>query len=174
LFLELRPFKFQKIGANKRFAASKIFSKLFLISLSSHVFLESFKHVEHKRFVDNIVEIGSRKIFSQADAQELLPLVYRLTEKAHAQVKHLMSHIEAMKNVPQSRLQEMENQVQVLIENWQNKIQKLGAHPKGYWLVDFDNGAGYYCWKFPEKEIKYSHGYKEGFTGRKEISTQFE
>ena len=103
------------------------------------------------------------------EAQDLLPLVYKLTEKAHAEVKRMMSQIDAMKNVPQTRIQSMEEEVQKTIESWQAKIQKLGGIPKGYWLVDFDHGAGYFCWKFPEKVIKYSHGYQEGFTGRKEI-----
>lgn len=119
--------------------------------------------------MEKIVEIGSHKIFSLENTQEILPLIYMITEKAQAQVRHLMSQIEAMKNVPQTRLQAMESEIQAHIETWQKKIQRLGGHPKGYWLVDFDNGEGYFCWKFPEKEIKYSHGYKEGFTGRKEI-----
>lgn len=119
--------------------------------------------------MEKIVEIGSQKKFTLENAQEILPLIYMITEKAQSQVRHLMSQIEAMKNVPQSRLQSMESEIQSHIDTWQKKIQKLGGHPKGYWLVDFDNGEGYFCWKFPEKEIKYSHGYKEGFTGRKEI-----
>lgn len=119
--------------------------------------------------MENIVAIGSKRTFSHAEAQDLLPLVYKLTEKAHAEVKKKMGHIDAMKNVPQARLQALEDEVQATIENWQNKIQKLGGIPKGYWLVDFDNGHGYFCWKFPEKVIQYTHGYQEGFTGRKEI-----
>ncbi len=119
--------------------------------------------------MENIVAIGSKRTFSHTEAQDLLPLVYKLTEKAHAEVKNKMSQIDAMKNVPQVRLQALEDEVQATIENWQNKIQKLGGIPKGYWLVDFDNGNGYFCWKFPEKVIQYTHGYQEGFTGRKEI-----
>ncbi len=119
--------------------------------------------------MENIVAIGTKRTFSHTEAQDLLPLVYKLTEKAHAEVKRMMSQIDAMKNVPQSRIQSMEEEVQKTIESWQGKIQKLGGIPKGYWLVDFDNGNGYFCWKFPEKDIQYTHGYQEGFTGRKEI-----
>jgi hypothetical protein len=119
--------------------------------------------------VENIVAIGTKRKFSQAEAQDLLPLVYKLTEKAHSEVKRMMGQIDAMKNVPQIRIKSMEEDVQKAIEAWQAKIQMLGGTPKGYWLVDFDNGSGYFCWKFPEKNIQYTHGYQEGFTGRKEI-----
>ena len=40
---------------------------------------------------------------------------------------------------------------------------------KGLWLVDFDNGNGYYCWRWPEPELAYFHGYDEGFDGRVRI-----
>lgn len=152
----------------------KNFSKTFLIFLSSSFFVETLIQVEHKCVVEKIVEIGTKRTFSHHEAQLLLPLVYKLTEKAHAQVKNLMSQMEALKNAPQGRLQEMENEIQKQIECWQIKIQKLGGVPKGYWLVDFDNGSGYFCWKFPEKEIKYAHGYQEGFTGRKELKSHQE
>lgn len=119
--------------------------------------------------MEKIVEIGSIRHFTLHSAQELLPLIYAITEKAHAQVRNLTSQAEAMKNVPQATLQKIEDDIQNQIETWQKKIARLGGHPKGYWLVDFDNGHGYFCWKFPEKEIKYFHGYKEGFSGRKVI-----
>lgn len=119
--------------------------------------------------MENIVEIGTKRTFSHLDAQDLLPLIFKLTEKAHAEVKRMMSQIDAMKNVPQTRIQSMEKDIQTTIEGWQMKIQKLGGIPKGYWLVDFDNGDGYFCWKFPEKQIQYKHGYQEGFTSRKVI-----
>ncbi|MFN8791790.1 MAG: DUF2203 domain-containing protein [Bdellovibrionales bacterium] len=124
--------------------------------------------------MEKIVEIGSKRTFTHEEAEQLLPLIYKLTEKANAQVKNLMSQMEAMKNVPQVRLQEIESEIQSKIDCWQAKVQKLGGVPKGYWLVDFDNGSGYFCWKFPEKDIKYAHGYQEGFTGRKELSCNHE
>ena len=34
------------------------------------------------------------------------------------------------------------------------------------WLVDFDNGEGYYCWKYPEDTVGHFHGYEDGFAGR--------
>ena len=46
------------------------------------------------------------------------------------------------------------------------QITGLGLEVKGLWLVDFDSGAGYYCWKYPESSLEYFHGYDEGFSGR--------
>jgi hypothetical protein len=62
--------------------------------------------------------------------------------------------------------------VNLLVEKWNNKMIRLGGRPKGVWLADFDNGQGYFCWKFPETDILHTHGYNEGFTGRRVIGDQ--
>jgi hypothetical protein len=48
-------------------------------------------------------------------------------------------------------------------------MEAFGADVKGLWLVDFDNGSGYYCWRWPEPELAHFHGYDEGFSGRVRI-----
>ena len=53
-----------------------------------------------------------------------------------------------------------------VVEEWARQIVALGAEIKGLWLVDFDSGAGYYCWKYPEPSLGHFHGYEEGFSGR--------
>ncbi len=42
----------------------------------------------------------------------------------------------------------------------------LGAEVKGLWLVDWDSGDGYFCWRFPEAALAFFHTYEEGFAGR--------
>lgn len=80
-----------------------------------------------------------------------------------------MSCVDAMPDKNSTRCIELQDQINGLIQNWQNKVERLGAKPKGLWLADFDYGDGYFCWKFPETKIQYSHGYKDGFTGRRLI-----
>src|SRR5438045_3726832 len=46
----------------------------------------------------------------------------------------------------------------------------LRIEVKGLWLVDFDSGAGYYCWHYPEPALEYFHGYDEGFPGRVKLN----
>lgn len=107
-------------------------------------------------------------------AQDLLPLIYGITEESAKNTKYLMACIEALPDKKSARAVEIQEQINVIIDRWQNKIERLGAKPKGLWLADFDNGNGYYCWKFPEVKILYKHGYQDGFTGRILISSNEE
>lgn len=80
--------------------------------------------------------------------------------------------MEAIKGMSSSRAGEIEADINKVVDRWQQKVTKLGATPKGLWLADFDNGEGYYCWKFPETEISYWHGYNDGFSGRTAIGPE--
>ncbi len=121
-----------------------------------------------------IINYNTVRSFLLEEAQNLLPLVYRVTEEAAKKTKYLMSCIEALPDKKSPRALEIQDQINELIDRWQNKIERLGAKPKGLWLADFDNGNGYYCWKFPEVKILYKHGYQDGFTGRILISSNEE
>ena len=121
-----------------------------------------------------IINYNTVRSFSLDEAQNLLPLVYRLTEEAAKKSKYFMGCIEALPDKKSARALELQAQVNELIDKWQNKIERLGARPKGLWLADFDNGNGYFCWKFPEVKILYKHGYQDGFTGRILISSNEE
>jgi hypothetical protein len=59
--------------------------------------------------------------------------------------------------------------IQSVIERWAREMEALGAEVKGVWLVDFDSGSGYYCWRWPETSLDHFHGYEEGFAGRARI-----
>lgn len=109
------------------------------------------------------------RTYTLAQAEEVLPLVYRMTEDSSKQVKYFVHCLDALPDKNSSRAQEIQDQINVIITKWQNKIERLGAKPKGLWLVDFDFGQGYFCWKFPETQISFFHGYQDGFTGRKII-----
>ncbi len=121
-----------------------------------------------------IINYNIVKNFSLDQAQELLPLIYGITEESSKNTKYLMACIEALPDKKSARALELQDQINVIIDRWQNKIERLGAKPKGLWLADFDNGNGYYCWKFPEVKILYKHGYQDGFTGRILISSNEE
>lgn len=119
--------------------------------------------------MEKIFEINVKKKFNFVELNSLIPLVLKLTDIAQLEVSQLMSRIESNSKNSLERNQELESQISIIIDRWENKIEKLGGYPKGLWLADFDSGDGYFCWKFPETEIQFYHGYQDGFSGRKPI-----
>jgi len=101
-----------------------------------------------------------------SEARSLLPIIYRFTEEASREVKMSINRIDAYSDKSHPAVVQIEEEINTVIQRWQSKIEKLGAEPKGLWMADFDNGEGYFCWKFPENEISHWHGYQDGFSGR--------
>jgi len=95
-----------------------------------------------------------KKIFTLGEARELLPQVQQITSEAVFRYARLGEGTET------------EEERQGIVRAWVRDVVTLGAEIKGLWLVDFDSGAGYYCWKYPEPALEYFHGYEEGFAGR--------
>lgn len=94
-----------------------------------------------------------KKIFSYEDAAALIPEAHRLTAAAVEEVEALASDA-------------TREEAERIIAAWADSIMKMGIEVKGLWLIDFDNGSGYYCWQYPEESLQYFHGYEEGFGGR--------
>lgn len=113
-----------------------------------------------------IVEINKTRTFSRSDAQEILPLLTRITNEASQVVARLITQLNGQADRYGKASELIEQEINQIVTRWQVKIEKLGAIPKGMWLVDFDNGTGYFCWKYPEPDILFHHGYQDGLTGR--------
>ena len=65
--------------------------------------------------------------------------------------------------------QEAQPLVEAVVTRWANEVMNMGIDVKGLWLIDFDNGSGYYCWQYPEEGLQFFHTYEEGFRGRTRI-----
>ncbi len=98
----------------------------------------------------------------------MLPRVHALTEQAAGEVDRLSSAIHRMPETDPARAATL-TELDAVVAAWTKQVQGLGLEVKGLWLVDFDNGDGYYCWKYPEAAILHYHGYDEGFAGRMKI-----
>jgi len=105
------------------------------------------------------------RVFTLTEAEALFPLVRRITQVAYQELEPVRRALEAM--VPTNpMIQEVERQYEAVVKRWVGKMERLGLVVKGLWLVDFDTGDGYLCWKFPELRIGYYHSYHEGYAAR--------
>jgi hypothetical protein len=105
-----------------------------------------------------------KRRFSLETARALLADVRAHTERAVKEAEALAREREAHPEGTEAR-RAAEERTAAVIERWTREMEALGAEVKGLWLIDFDSGAGYYCWRWPEGDF-FFHGYEEGFAGR--------
>jgi hypothetical protein len=118
--------------------------------------------------IAEIIPAGETRVFSLAEAKTLFPLVRRVTQAAYAELEPVRKTLEAL--LPTDpRVGEIEQQYEVIVKRWVGKMERLGLVVKGLWLVDFDTGDGYLCWKFPELRLAHYHSYDEGFADRRPL-----
>ena len=114
----------------------------------------------------DVFTISRDGVFTLEQARAVLPVIRRITADYSVKVEALMARLESVNLTQIETINRLETEVNELIKAWHEKIKKLGAKPKGLWLIDFDSGDGYFCWKYPETDLAYWHAYDDGFTGR--------
>ena len=106
----------------------------------------------------------SGRIFSYDEALALFPRVRDLTAAAVRELESLAA--ESASRDSEEERAELEATSREVVARWAAEVGELGCQVKGLWLVDWDAGDGYYCWKHPEPALAHFHGYDEGFAGR--------
>ncbi len=107
------------------------------------------------------------RAWSLATAREMIAEVRRRTGTAVEAVETLEARRAALTDAAEHAA--LEQELTRAVAGWVREMEALGVEVKGRWLVDFDCGSGYYCWRWPEEELAHFHGYEEGFAGRVRI-----
>ena len=110
----------------------------------------------------------SRTIFSLQQARELLPHVKHVTADAVRRAETLAAQLSGMAEDDPEHVA-LSAALRDVVNGWAEQLTSIGVEAKGLWLVDFDNGDGYYCWCYPEETIAHYHTYDAGFAGRMKI-----
>jgi hypothetical protein len=110
----------------------------------------------------------ANKTFTYEQALELFPEIRELTGAAVARVTAALDGktFESVAEVPDELIAEYN----AVVAEWTEAMTDRGLEVKGLWLVDFDSGSGYYCWRYPEEALDHFHGYDEGFGGRVKLN----
>lgn len=111
---------------------------------------------------------ANRRLFSYEEAVLTFPAVRDLTYAAVRQVEALLNGVHSRDEM-EARKAELQGSYDRIIQAWSQEILSLGCEVKGLWLVDWDSGDGYYCWRYPEEILGHFHGYEDGFSGRMPI-----
>jgi hypothetical protein len=109
-----------------------------------------------------------RSIFSLQSARDLLPRVRQITADAVRAADVITSQLERVPENHPDR-QTLAAELRAIVEDWASQLRVIGVEAKGLWLADFNNGEGYYCWRWPEETLSHYHGYDDGFAGRIKI-----
>ena len=106
----------------------------------------------------------------------MLAEVRSCTERAVNEVDPLEAERERLAGVPATpeapeapAVVEVEARLRGAVSRWIREMEALGVTVKGPWLVDFDNGSGCYCWRWPEEKLGFYHGQDEGCENRVRI-----
>ena len=99
----------------------------------------------------------------------MLPSVQHLTRSAVSQIEALINQVQSRQEMNR-RQDEIDHATDEIVLRWAEQVGDLGCEVKGLWLVDWDSGDGYYCWKYPEETIAFFHSYEDGFAGRVPIN----
>ena len=109
--------------------------------------------------------MAAKRIWTYEEALAHFPVVRDLTRQAVQQVEALFNRVQSRAEMEEHR-DEIETSYQNIVAAWADEVASLGCVVKGMWLVDWDSGDGYYCWKYPEETISFFHTYEDGFGGR--------
>ena len=109
-----------------------------------------------------------RRRFSLDEARLMLPQVKQITAEAVKRAESVAAQLDGLAEQDPAHAR-LSAALRTIVNSWADDVRALGLEAKGVWLVDFDNGEGYYCWQYPEETVGHYHGYDDGFAGRMRI-----
>lgn len=111
---------------------------------------------------------NQKLIFTLEEANALIPLIRRFTKESILRSERILLQMQR-DGIDEFEEQRLRAHYEEAIREWSSKVHKLGAYSKGLWIVDFDNGFGFFCWRYPETEITHYHEYHAGYDLRRPI-----
>ncbi len=113
------------------------------------------------------------KLFSLKEAQELLPLISKITKRHHQQLTPIQVRLQKLlANDPRRRVPERD--FEAIVSQWKQKVERLGATVTGLWMVEFSLGEGALAWRFPELRLGHFKEHGMSFDERIKLADYIE
>src|SRR3970040_867592 len=82
------------------------------------------------------------RVFTLSEAEELFPLMWKITEDAYRELEPVRRTLEAM--VPSNpQVRKVEKEYETIVRRWMGKMERLGLVGKGLWLGGFATGGAH-------------------------------
>ena len=120
---------------------------------------------------DHVINIGYReyaKFFNLEQANELLPIIKKITHETYASLDPLRRELRKM-SIVDDMSPELEAEYRQGVQDWIEKMIRLGVNPVTLGVVNFDTGDGYLNWKYPETNLSYYHDYDSDYKQRRSL-----
>lgn len=137
------------------------------------VLLQAFVDVDnidpYKNMAMPIPSIGKeKKVFTLKEARMLIPNIKNITSNTIKTIEGYATKLDLLAD-DDPEFTKLGLKLDRSVQAWVTKVKEMGAEVKGLWLVDFDNGHGYYSWSYPEEELDYFHEYDADYSDRMPI-----
>lgn len=126
------------------------------------------------RFVAQIFPLNEGRVFTLAEARQMMPLVIKITTAAHKRLEPLRAQMQAAISEHDKSYIAVENAYRKVVQDWIDKLQRLGVTASNLWVVHFDTGDGHLCWRFPELRLASFHLYEDCERGRRAVDEYIE
>lgn len=124
--------------------------------------------------MSNVVSIGSGvpTIFTIDEADELIPVVARITENMENEINKLMEkqRFYTKSGAPDALIKEIDVKVGDLLIKGGAKLTRLGLRVYPHGFVGFPAGFGYWSWIRGDKKIEWYHDLNESPFQRRQLS----
>jgi len=118
------------------------------------------------------MEKQAAKVFTLAEANAAIEEISEFTAEVVYLLESVRERFPAQDEsgkleVPEGIVEEVE----VALNRWSQRVAQTGAHPKGFFTVDFQSADPelLYCWTWGEERIGFVHNVWENFAHRRPL-----
>jgi len=106
-----------------------------------------------------IIPILHPRIFTELQAEQLLPTIKRITERADTDARIIQ---EQLRFIPPTEpiFKKYAIEFEMVIQRWVTKVKKLGAKPTGIWIVNFETENGCFSWRLGDENISFFNAHE--------------